>query len=734
MKLNLISLGELMKSRISFLLSVLICLNSTMIFAQVSRPMPVPITVPRPVPRPSPIDRPHHLRPVIGTISSRQIVSERLSNQGIQKEIILPPSNGIFHHKLDNHYKDIAVGFNAVLLQNLMHHETIDANSGLNITYASDVLYPGSLVLRNCSLPYEPGALDPHGSSNWDSLKALGEDPQPNQLRFMVTVAKNLTSIPLRLELISPQIVLAAPHAWPRLPEQPKFFEEYSEFNESLVNLPIFQIPMQNEVIKAWDLDPKWELVANGLMQAKIVVNLDYIPGLKSTDGTKDITSYFFARIVSNDSEQTVISTEPKIRTVHVDFCREEHQQFVDAAMEQQKHAEEIIVATASNINNPPYSVEVVGYEPPTILTGVPACNDSRFVHTQLACAKQFPPYMGHGDSVWAEFSDMMTKLSSGFELLKQFVSKIATQIVIKFTPLGWSCQGMDKVVGTSCADKMQSVGEQVSYMAINAGLVYLGIPPSIPNAPALINNGSDYLAATAVDTALSQSGVDLPPAVQDELAGQVSNQVKQSSPMMEMQLRMQTLQNSDHTKGPWYPEPLCEELRLASSSPNVYTPTAMVYLKVTHNKNFVGDDKNWKVRLVSGPQGVYQQTVVTIPSHWQSTKDSMIIPVKMTADIDYFEKPQDQLGSQAYGRWLTYAWAGGKNSFSFSLNLFDSDLHGASDAFCKNTLGIGCAPYPQTSQSINVGSIWGIGSEAKLTRACNAEELQVLSTAPWPY
>ena len=690
------------------------------------------------------VPRPRLHRKIIVPSDSAALREIRGNPRGIKRYVGPQSKPGKFNGVLNNSL--ITSGFEFIDIKPMMHQEV--APDELGFTQPKDTVVD-SYIIRNCATPIPTGGLDNHGSPAWDSLRGPADAPQPNQLRFLLTAPDSILNKPLRLELVDPAQIVAQPRNPPvfvprpkpvPVPGGPRTTLNLANLPGSLdsvmgiKNLPVI-FPNLLEIFMAWDLNVQWEKTSPGFNQAKVVLNIPYIPGKKSNG--LDVPEDFYGRIVAADpNDFSLISTKAHFRIVHHEFCTAEHDFFLQAQQAQKDHAQEIANQTTANRNHAPFTVEVAGYEPPPLIGTIPGCSDGRFVYTEFGCAKTFPPYQGKGDTFWSSMGEMLSTISKSFEMLKHFVANLATQIIAKFTPIGWTCQGLDIVAGTNCADKLQKYGEQASFMAINAGLVYAGIPPSIPDAQALVNNGADYLAAEGVDMAASQMGVDLPPEMQEQIADAVSGQVKNHAADMEMQLRLKTIANSDRAKGHWYPEPLCEDQRLAGAFSGWHTPQGTVYLRVTKQPNYVGSDKDWKISMFMSKNGAptFANTRVSIPNHWPAGKNQMIIPVSVEANFDYYDEPQDQLGSQAQARWYNYAWNQGTAKAQFFLDVYNSDLRGSSLGSCLDTLGIGCAPYPMSSNIFAVGQRWGMGAAPRLTRSCNAQELTKLLNEPGPY
>lgn len=332
---------------------------------------------------------------------------------------------------------------------------------------------------------------------------------------------------------------------------------------------------------------------------------------------------------------------------------------------------------------------------------------------------------------------EIIGDLNAALEAIKGFVAQLATDVVLDTTPAGWACQGLDKLAGTSCADKVDTIGTQAAEMAIDVGLAAYGIPPTIPDPVALINIGADYMAATALDTAMSSAGVSLDdvPGAQDYLQQQISSQVKSNSAVMTLKSNLETIKVSDRSKGNWYAEPLCEQVRLAGSYSGWVTPHATVYVKVTRQSAYAGSNKNWKFKIASAENGVWAAKTVTIPSRWPQNLDSMIIPVDIEADFAYWEALALPNISET-DAWYAYKWNSAHGTFKFSIDLFDASVQStSSNSFsCEKRLGIGCAPVPNFSEVQTIGVKSGIGNDPTLTRDCTLDELAAVANDPSPF
>jgi hypothetical protein len=677
---------------------------------------------------PEQLPTPQATRKQFAAPGSPEELASRQRTQGVRTQLSVSPAPGAFRGVVLGSNPLATVPVAQVSLQSLMY----------NMTYSGDIPVPNGTidtiqdhyVLRNCETPVEASLLNEFGSPKFDSLHPTTFNhtipaPQVNQLRFLLKGPKSIMNQGLRLELLSPQQLIGAQILTPSLDGR----------GQHGANLSWAKIPQEQEILKAWELAPEWEEASPGEVQAKVVVDTGYIPGHLSSEGY-EVTTTLYARVVPTSATDWSSSNPVDIRTIHVDFCKQEKLLHEQAAAMQAAHEVIVNQLTTKNINSAPYMVSVVGYEPPTAMIGVPGCNDGLFVHTGLMCTKQFPPYKGKGNGgFWSGLADMLNTVSAAFESLKSWVASMAAQIVVNFTPLGWSCQGLDYVAGTDCAAKMTSIGKTATLMAINYGLASMGVPPSIPNTQALINSGADYLAATAMDQAATQMGVDLPDDVKGEMTKQISTQVKSSAPAMELQSQMSTIQNSDRAKGHWFPEPLCEQLRLTSSFSNWYKPQMTVYVRVDKMAGFSGSDKNWAFWVRPQNSGLFKHKKVMIPNSWPAGTTSMVIPVVVEANFDYFAS-SSLFESTEKANWNQYAWGEGTQSFQIILDLFNSDMHTSSSSLqsCKTTLGIGCAPYPILSGTLTTGQRWGIGSAPKLMRACTQSELNALQWEPPPY
>lgn len=290
-----------------------------------------------------------------------------------------------------------------VQLQSLMNYLTFAGGDvGANLVTGSVDKPYADYVLRNCSKPTDPKLLDPFGSPVYDSLKVAdgfaAEEPYVNQLRFLLTAPANLKNEKMQLELLNPQInegVTLTQTPFNNAVLSGRYLHSKTDY------LNFTPVPSSYEVFAGWLLeDLQWEQISPTEIQAKVVINVPYIPGYMDSSGNP-ITRKIYARVVPQASSSAWISSNTLgIGIVHKDYCADEYA--LVEKVKQQQAAEGVLfdLITHYNISHPPYSAEVVGYEPPVIATGIAQCTAGdygRFVHVKLGCAKEFGPYKGKG-------------------------------------------------------------------------------------------------------------------------------------------------------------------------------------------------------------------------------------------------------------------------------------------------------------------------------------------------
>ncbi len=148
----------------------------------------------------------------------------------------------------------------------------------------------------------------------------------------------------------------------------------------------------------------------------------------------------------------------------------------------------------------------------------------------------------------WAESG--LNSVSEFFQDLKEF----AVKIVLKYTPIGASCQFAEGVVlpEGACHDVITA--------AVDVGLASMGVPPSIPNFDQMMDQGLDYAVEMGAQEVLKDSPVPCVGPCEDAVKDTIRKTLKSAIDEVANQSIAPSCVSEDeaHENGrePWCPPP----------------------------------------------------------------------------------------------------------------------------------------------------------------------------------
>ena len=137
----------------------------------------------------------------------------------------------------------------------------------------------------------------------------------------------------------------------------------------------------------------------------------------------------------------------------------------------------------------------------------------------QAQLDKMLPPgssfhYLKSEPGFWDEFFSLLNAIYSSVQEAYADAKAVVIDVVVNYLPIGEDARGYMR--------------KAVSY-ALDYGLVYIGIPPSLPNIDELAAGGMDYCMEYAVAEVLKEAGIPADSAAAEELSDEVRQQVRET-------------------------------------------------------------------------------------------------------------------------------------------------------------------------------------------------------------
>ena len=121
------------------------------------------------------------------------------------------------------------------------------------------------------------------------------------------------------------------------------------------------------------------------------------------------------------------------------------------------------------------------------------------------------PPYRGPGSGKITSFEDFIEFVFDAWDWAGDRYDDlvdIAVEVVLYATPMGRECKLYTSLAEEVGIENAQSVCRTGSRVAVNAGMVALGVPPSLPSYNELLDKGVDYAVELAIEKFEAETGV----------------------------------------------------------------------------------------------------------------------------------------------------------------------------------------------------------------------------------